>query len=150
MTDRLTRDDVARTLNMNEASCNELVVREAESARAALAAFIRNLDAEEFDWRPDDGIPSARDWVGSVIADESRRREAFGGTRRKAGRGAGVPTSPAACADLLRSERAATLEALQGKAASSTMLALLLADTRAMTGVVGLQRLIDPSRVLPV
>ena len=52
MTDRLTRDDVARTLNMNEASCNELVVREAESARAALAAFIRNLDAEEFDWRP--------------------------------------------------------------------------------------------------
>jgi hypothetical protein len=56
----------------------------------------------------------------------------------------GVPTSPTACAELLRTERVATLATKGASGSSQTLLALLLADTRAMAGVVALQRLIDP------
>jgi len=137
---------------MTDVSLNEVVLREAESSRAALAAFVRGLAPDEFTWSPDDGIPSARDIVSALLADESRRRESLGGPRRPVGKNSPSPSSPVAASDLLRAERTLTTSMLHQNSNESavTILALLLADTRAMSGVVALQRLIDPARVLPV
>lgn len=137
---------------MNEMSLEEAVRKEAESARAALTAFVRSLADEEFDWRPDDGIPSAREILGGLMQDEARRRDAAAGGRRRSGRIPPVPSSPVAASDWLRAERAVTLEAIAsaGSPLGTSMLPLLLNDLRAMAGIVFLQRLIDPSRVLPV
>ena len=137
---------------MTDVFLNELILREAESSRASLAAYIRGLASEEFDWRPDEGIPSARHLVGALLDGEWPNREAVGGHRRKSTRGTLFPSSPKAAADLLRAERMLTTTILgeNQRTSGAIMLALLLADTRVMAGVIALQRLIDPTRVLPV
>lgn len=141
------------------AELDALVVR-AGASRTRLAAFVRDVPAEEWDWSPEDGTPSPRELVAALLVDEEARRARFvDGVRSERGpRGASARhdvETPAAAARTLSAVRAATTATLAAapddrrEEAEALLLSLVFGDGAAFGYVSLILRLIDPLRASP-
>src|SRR6185503_4148281 len=87
-----------------------------EGSHFTFIRFVGRISRHEWDWSPDDGIPSARDVVSDLVREEGRiaaklRGEPAVATVSVALAGLATPT---ASAPMLRSLRERTLVALRG------------------------------------
>lgn len=131
------------------------LLEQVEGSHFTFIRFVGRVNRHEWDWAPDEGIPSARELVTELLREESRLASKIGCSAAPATDGRDLAT-PAAAAATLRTVRELTLAVLRRQAASKdeaaegtvTQSAVSLAqlDAHAVGGLALLQRLIDPSR----
>lgn len=142
---------------MSSDSLLQRLLEQVEGSHYSFIRFVGKISRHEWDWCPDDGIPSGHDVVAELIREETRIFKKVSGT---AGVGSQPEprdiSAPVAAAATLRGIRERTLTALRrtnvegDEAAARTVLqsavSLAQLDAHALGALGLLQRLIDPSR----
>jgi hypothetical protein len=131
------------------------LLEQVEGSHFSFIRFVGRIPRHEWDWTPDEGIPSAHDVVVELLREEGRifRKLAAGPTGRELD--PQVLGTPTTAATALREIRQGTLTALrrslsEGDEAARTLVqsavSLAQLDAHALGALGVLQRLIDPSR----
>jgi len=133
----------------------------ADACRRRLSAFLRDVPAEEWGWRPEDGAPSPQEIAAALLAEESSLAERFAATIgldarvARPHRDEDPCATPASAARALGAARAASLALFRAapesaRAEAADLLArLAFADGAAFGQTAVLLRLIDPRRATP-
>ncbi len=131
----------------------------AGQGRARLLAYLRDVGAEEWEWTPEEGTPSAREAVTGLLAEEELLRGRFVADAPSAHslprRPAMQPADVAETVKRLSAVRAATLAAVRAapperhEDAARFLGSLAFADGAVFGHVALLLRLMDPLRASP-
>ncbi len=120
---------------------------------------VARISRDEWDWAPDDGIPSAKSIAAALLDEEWKQaQKLFAGSReslRPIARPVRETASPLQATSSLRAVREATLSIVRGMieddadpvAAVAVVANLIAADARGQGQIALLSRLIDPARV---
>ncbi len=147
-------------MTMTEQAGLKALLAYAGQGRARLAAFLRDIGDEEWEWTPEDGTPSAREAVAGLLAEEELLRGRFVASlqppvRTGAPGRSTPPTDAAEAVKRLAAVRAATLAAVRAapgerqEEAVRFLGALAFADGAVFGHVALLLRLMDPLRASP-
>jgi hypothetical protein len=132
------------------------VIEQIEGSHYSFIRFVGRVCRHEWEWAPDEGIPSARDVVAELIREEAKLAAKAAGAPAAPTRDAGGIATPSSAATTLRSVREATIATLRRQASSpdeaaargvlEAAVSLAQLDAHALGSLAVLQRLIDPTR----